>query len=159
MPRANEFAANGFGVTNDGLNEASFRWLLGRKGDGAGVADAVVGSAAFQNRKQINIKIDQNFSVHRIAGSWTHQVDSSTDPAAQWPNGLSGLSTRGPHTFTVNVTSTLSPTLLNEGRFGLNLNKAEATNPWNLSDSSIRDRARSFFLQGGASSIGEWKPL
>ena len=154
MPRANEFAANGFGVTNDGLNEASFRWLLGRKGDGAGIADAVVGSAAFQNRKQINIKIDQNFSVHRIAGSWTHQVDSSTDPAAQWPNGLSGLSTRGPHTFTVNVTSTLSSTLLNEGRFGLNLNKAEATNPWNLSDSSIRDRARSFFLQGGASLSG-----
>jgi hypothetical protein len=148
MPRANYFAQG------DGLNTSGFRWLLGRKGDGAGVADAVVGSAAFQNRKQINIKIDQNFKTHRFAGSWTHQYDNSTDPAAQWPNGVSGLSTRGPHTFTVNVTSTFSSSLLNEGRFGLNLNSADSTNPWNLSDSAIRDRARSFFLAGGSSLSG-----
>ena len=148
MPKANYFA-NG-----DGLNTSGFRWLLGRKGDGAGIADAIVGSAAFQNRKQINIKIDQNFKSHRISGSWTHQWDNSTDPAAQWPNGMSGLSTRGPHTFALNVTSTFSSTLLNEGRFGLNMNNANSTNPWNLSDSSISQRARSFMLAGGSSLSG-----
>ena len=64
--------------------------------------NALVGSAAYQNRKQINIKIDQNFSSkHRIAGSWTHQVDNSTDPLRGWPDGLSGLTSRGPHTLTV----------------------------------------------------------
>jgi hypothetical protein len=151
MPKANYFAQG------DGLNTSGFRWLLGRRGDGAGVADAIVGSAAFQNRKQINIKIDQNFRSHRIAGSWTHQWDNSTDPAAQWPNGMSGLSTRGPHTFALNVTSTLSPTLLNEGRFGLNMNSADSTNPWNLSDSAIAERARSFMLSGGSSLSGNGK--
>jgi hypothetical protein len=148
MPKANNF------IGGDGLNTSNFRWLRGRKGDGAGVADAIVGSAAYQNRKQINIKIDQNFKVHRIAGGYTHQYDSSTDPAAQWPNGLSGTTTRDPHTFTLNVTSTLSSTLLNEGRFGMNVNTANATNPWNLSDASIRDKARSFMLAGGTSSSG-----
>jgi hypothetical protein len=148
MPRANNF------IGGDGLNVSNFRWLRGRKGDGAGIADAIVGSAAYQNRKQINIKIDQNFKVHRIAAGYTHQYDNSTDPAATWPNGLSGTTTRDPHTFTLNVTSTLSSSLLNEGRFGMNTNTATATNPWNLSDASIRERSRSFFLAGGTSSSG-----
>src|SRR5262249_14887239 len=105
----------------------------------------------------INIKIDQNFKNHRFAGAWTRQWDSSTDPAAQWPNGMSGLSTRGPQTFSLNVTSTFSATLLNEARFGLNKNNANSTNPWNLSDAAIRDRARSFFLAGGPSLSGNGK--
>jgi hypothetical protein len=135
----------------DSLN-TSISGILGAKGMRL-IADAIVSSAAFQNRKR-SISRSSNFGSHRIAGNWTHQYDNSTDPAAQWPNGLSGLSIRRPHTVTVNVTSTLSPSLLNEGRFGLNLNQATATNPWNLSDSSIRDRARSFMLQGGASLSG-----
>ncbi|MBI2150145.1 MAG: carboxypeptidase regulatory-like domain-containing protein, partial [Acidobacteria bacterium] len=159
MPTANNFEAG----QTDGLNTAAFRWLLNRTGGneiagglGGGNAgqNALVGSAAYQNRKQINIKIDHNFALHRIAGSWTHQVDESEVPFAGWPNGLSGLTSRGPHTLSVNVTSTLRPNLINESRFGLNLNTASTTNPWNLSDSSIRDRTRSFFLQGGTSLSG-----
>src|SRR5262245_26492586 len=161
MPRANNFEAAG-----DGLNTAAFRWLLGRSGgndiaNGAGGANAgqnaLVGSAAYQNRKQINIKIDQNFGAHRIAGNWTYQVDDSTVPFAAWPNGISGSTGRRPLTLAVNVTSTFGPSLVNEGRFGLNLNRATTTNPWNLSDSSIRDRARSFMLQGGNSVSGNGK--
>ena len=157
MPRANNFESG----TSDGLNTAPFRWLLSRDGGndiagGAGGANAgqnaLVGSAAYQNRKQINIKIDQNFGKHRIAGNWTHQVDNSDVPFAGWPNGLDGLTSRGPHTLGVNVTSTLSASMLNEGRFGLNINKASTVNPWNLSDT--RDRARSFMLQGGTSLSG-----
>jgi hypothetical protein len=163
MPRANEFAQQAFGSTIDGLNVASFRWLLTRSGgndlaNGAGGANAgqnaLVGSAAFQDRKQINVKIDQNFGSHRLSGHWTYQLDDSTSPIAGWPDGFSGTTGRRPQTVTVNVTSTLSPSLLNEGRFGLNLNKATATNPWNSSDSSLRDDARSFMLQGGASRSG-----
>jgi hypothetical protein len=157
MPRANNFQAG----TNDGLNTASFQWLLGRSGGNdlaigtaGGGLNALVGSAAYQDRKQFNIKIDHNLGSHRIGGNWTHQYDSSTSPVATWPTGLSGLTSRGPHTLTVNVTSTLSPGMINEGRFGLNLNRAAATNPWNFSDPSIRDRARSFMLQGGSSTSG-----
>jgi hypothetical protein len=167
MPRANEFASQAFGSTIDGLNTASFRWLLTRNGgndlaNGAGganaQANALVGSAAFQDRKQINVKIDQNFGANnRLSGHWTYQLDDSTSPIAGWPDGFSGITGRRPQTITVNLTSTLSSTILNEGRFGLNLNKASATNPWNSSDSSLRDNARSFMLQGGASRSGNGK--
>jgi hypothetical protein len=158
MPRASYFEIGG-----DGLNTATYRWLRHTDGGnaiegGAGGANAgqnaLVGSAAYQNRQQINIKIDQNFGSHRLAGSWTHQADSSTSPQAAWPTGLSGLTSRGPHVFSVSVTSTLSPNLVNEGRFGLNINKASTINPWNLSNSAIQDRTRSFFLQGGSSLSG-----
>jgi hypothetical protein len=157
MPHANNFESG----TSDGLNTAPFRWLRSYHGGndlagGAGGANAgqnaLVGSAAYQDRKQINIKIDQNFGSHRLAGNWTHQSDSSDSPLAGWPTGLSGFTSRGPHTFSLNVTSTLSATMLNEGRFGLNINKASTINPWNLSDT--RDRARSFMLQGGPSLSG-----
>jgi hypothetical protein len=163
MPRANEFAAQSFGSTIDGLNVASFRWLLTRSGgndlaNGAGGANAgqnaLVGSAAFQDRKQINVKIDQNFGAHRLSGHWTYQLDDSTSPIAGWPEGFSGITGRRPQTITVNLTSTLTSTILNEGRFGLNLNKASATNPWNSSNSTLRDDARSFMLQGGPSRSG-----
>ena len=95
--------------------------------------------------------------MHRIAGSWTHQVDNTDSPVTDWPNGIWGLTSRGPHVFNFTVTSTLNPSLLNEGRFGLNNNRASTTNPWNLSDASIRNRARSFFLQGGPSLSGNGK--
>ena len=85
---------------------------------------------------------------------WTHQFDNSVNPQADWPGGLSGESFRKPHTLTVNVTSTLSSTLLNKGRFGLNLNNAYNVQPWNLSDSEVRDKARSFMLAGGTSRSG-----
>src|SRR5438128_815384 len=158
MPRASNYEIGG-----DGLNTATFRWLRHQDGSnaiagGAGGANAgqnaLVGSAAYQNRQQINVKIDHNLGKHHIAGSWTHQVDSTTSPIAGWPTGVSGLTGRGPHVFSVNLTSTLSPTVINEGRFGLNINSAFTTNPWDLSDSSVRDRARSFFLQGASSLSG-----
>jgi hypothetical protein len=149
MPRANNFGVG----TSDGLNTAAYRYLLSRRGE-AGTTGAVVGAATFQDRKQINIKIDQNFKVHRFAVGWTRQFDDSVNPQADWPTGVSGFSRRRPQTLTVNVTSTLSPTLLNEGRFGLNLDNAYNVQPWNLSDASIRDKARSFMLAGGSSLNG-----
>ena len=117
-------------AAGNGLNTAAFRFLRGRNGNNSN--DSVVGSEAYTNRKQINIKIDQNFSIHRISASWTHQIDNSTDMVAFWPDGLSGQTVRRPHTFTVSATSTLSSTLLNESRFGLSLDKTKTTPAWKV---------------------------
>jgi hypothetical protein len=133
MPHANDFstAASVFGVltgTGDGLNSGAFRWIRGRKGQSSN--EAVVGSSSFTNRKQINIKIDQNLQNHRFSGNWSYQMDNSTDNVAAWPDGLSGLAIRRPQTFTASDTWTLGPSLLNEARFGLNINKTQSLPAW-----------------------------
>ena len=53
MPHANYFGAG------DGLNTAGFRWVRGTSGQGGGSAAA--GVSDFVNRKQFNLKIDENF--------------------------------------------------------------------------------------------------
>jgi hypothetical protein len=146
MPRANYFSQGGMGAP-DGLNSASFRWVRGRKGNATN--EAVVGSSAFTNRKQINIKIDQNFRSHRISGNWSYQMDDSTDNVAAWPDGYSGVSSRRPQTVTINATSTISSTLLNEARFGVNINKTKSVPAWFVDDEQYASEARSFLGDGG----------
>jgi hypothetical protein len=112
MPHANYFGAG------DGLNTAGFQWVRGTQGQGG--VNAAAGVSPFVNRKQINIRIDHNFSSrHRVSGSWSYQRDDSADFLASWPGGLNGSTQRRPHVVTVTATSTLSPTMVNEARFGL----------------------------------------
>jgi hypothetical protein len=144
MPTANDFIDDPNG---DGLNYAAFRWLLTRRGNNAN--ESIVGTDAFSNRKQINLKVDQNFGKHRLSGNWTYQVDDNADNVGDWPEGLSGQTSRHPQVFTLNFTSTLSASLLNEARFGLNFNKTESVPAWLVSDKSTRDEAKSFLMQGG----------
>ena len=83
MPQANYFNSG------DGLNTAGYRYTRSSKGQGGN--NAVVGVADFVNRKQINIKIDQNFGTkHRISGNWSYQRDFSGDFLAAWPGGING---------------------------------------------------------------------
>ena len=147
MPKANNFITGG-GGGGDGLNSATFRWIRGRKGQNTN--EAIVGSSSFTNRKQINIKIDQNFRQHRISGNWSYQMDDSTDNVAGWPDGFSGLSIRRPQTLTLNGTSTLSSTLLNEARFGLNFNKTQSVPAWHVPDADYAAQARELLYDGGA---------
>ncbi len=144
MPHPNDFIND---TNGDGLVSANFRWLLGRSGNNTN--SSITGSEAYSNRKQINIKVDQNFGMHRIAGSWTYQRDNNVDNVGDWPDGLSGQTYRRPHVFTVNVTSTLSSTLLNEGRFGLNLNQTNSVPAWLSPDAKTAEEARSFLENGG----------
>jgi len=144
MPRANYFSQTGV----DGLNSASFRWVRGRKGQNTN--EAVVGSSSFTNRKQINIKIDQNYRSHRISGNWSYQMDDSTDNVASWPTGYSGIASRRPQTLTLNGTSTISSTLLNEARFGLNYNKTTSLPAWFVPDDNYASQARALLGDGGS---------
>jgi hypothetical protein len=68
--------------------------------------ETVVGNDPYSNRKQINLKIDQNFKSHRISGGWTYQMDDNVVFRGDLPNGLEGVSSRRPNVLTVGVTST-----------------------------------------------------
>ncbi len=110
MPTANNYDALG-----DGLNFAGSRWTRGTLGN-----DNMYGVGEDYQRKQINIKIDHNFSArHRINGSWSYEKGWSDNNIRVWPNGFGGYADRSPQVLTVNFTSTLSPSLLNEARFGM----------------------------------------
>jgi len=149
MPHANWFGAG------DGLNTAGFRWVRGTSGQGG--ANAAAGVSDFVNRKQLNIKIDHNFtSNHRLSGSWSYQHDDSADFIAAWPGGLNGETRRRPQVLTLTGTSTLSPTMLNEARFGLRYQK---TGRFIATESSVASEAQEWFLQGGANANGTVYPV
>src|SRR5207248_6169277 len=106
--------ANNYEV-GDGLNTGGFRWVKSSRGGqnrfGFGVADV---------RKQLNTKIDHNFNAkNKINGGWSYEKDHADYATRVWPTGFDGISHRVPQVLTVNFTSTLSPTLLNEARYGM----------------------------------------
>jgi hypothetical protein len=129
MPRANAFdnpgnlvATTGFFATfaPDGLNTATHQWVRRAKG-----ADNLFGVGQDNNRRQINVKLDHNFnSNHKLNGSYSYEIDTSDDAALPGPafHGQTPA-TAGP---SVNFTSTLSPSLVNEGRFGMSRTGASA---------------------------------
>jgi Carboxypeptidase regulatory-like domain len=146
MPQANYFGGG------DGLNTAQHRWLQGLKGSNEG--NAARGGDSLVSRKQINLKIDQNLSQHRINGSWSMQLDNSEDLLSSWPGGLHGAIQRRPNVFTVNVTSTLSSDLLNEARFGLNRNTTDRAPAWLHPSPSIRQEAQDLItVPGGVNPL------
>ncbi|HET9216132.1 MAG TPA: TonB-dependent receptor [Terriglobia bacterium] len=150
MPRANDFYSDANG---DGLNYANFRRLLKRNGNNNN--ESIAGSEAYSDRKQINVKIDHNFTNnHRVNASWTYQLDDNADNVADWPDGLSGITYRRPQTLTINATSTLSPVVLNEARFGMNYNKTSSVPAWLSPHESTRSEAESFLVSGGPSRSG-----
>src|SRR5688572_3611425 len=150
MPRANDFYTDAQG---DGLNYANFQWLLTRSGNNTN--EGIAGSEAFTDRRQINLKIDHNFTAnHKVNASWTYQLDDNVDNAADWPNGLHGSTYRRPQTLTISGTSTLGPTLLNEARFGMNYNKTNSIPAWLNPNESVRRDAESLLLTGGPSRSG-----
>jgi hypothetical protein len=125
MPRANAFdnpgnlvATTGFFATYapDGLNTATHQWVRTSKG-----ADNLFGVGQDNNRKQINVKIDHNLSdSHKLNASYSYEKDTSDDAALpNWPSAFYGLDLRHPQVLSANFTSTLSPSLVNEGRFGM----------------------------------------
>jgi len=152
MPHANDFVADAFG---DGLNYADHKYLLVRHGNNDN--QSIVGSEGQAERKQINLKIDQNFAIHRISGSWTYQFDDNIDNIGDWPGSYSGATYRRPQTLTLNATSAISATLLNEARFGINYDKTRSVPAWLSPNQEIAKAAQSYLLTGGVSRSGNGK--
>lgn len=152
MPRTNFFSGGNALGSGDGLNQAQFRWLRTRQGSNS--VNAIVGSDAYSNRKQINLKLDHNFNpAHKVSGSWSYQMDDSADNVAQWPGGLTGTVRRRPVVLTINATSTLSSSLLNEARFGMNHNSTDTLPAWLNPDTATREAAEKFLLTGGTNAL------
>lgn len=161
MPRANYFASG------DGLNQAQYRYIRGRTGSSS--ANAIVGADVTTqgagsdqtNRKQFNIKIDENLNAkNRFNVSWQYQREMSAANVAAWPvcdaagtscstSPLNGFTKRIPQVWTVNGTSTLSPNLVNEARFGMQTSNVNSQNAFTNPDSTVATKAKSFLMTGG----------
>jgi hypothetical protein len=150
MPRANAFdnpgnlIASGTVFVPDGLNTATHRWVRRNSG-----ADNLFGAGGDtnNNRKQINFKIDHNFSVrHKVNASYSYEKDTSDDAALpRWPTGYYGKDFRQPQVLGVNFTSTLTSTLVNEARFGFSRTGANTVGAPERDD--IGDEVSSKLLQ------------
>jgi len=148
MPHANNWNVQNSG---DGLNTAVNRYLRGRQGS-AEYRGSVNSTADYTNNKQINLKIDHNFNQkHRLSANWTTEFTGSEGTVAAWPGGLPGSTYRHPQILTFNGTSTLTPSMVNESRFGVNYTRDQGAPPWaNDYSKEVLDEAQSFILHGGS---------
>ena len=153
MPAANYFGPTINGLTSDGLNTATIRWIRSRNGsdvDANGISQTTTGLGDDWARKQINIKIDHNFTQkHKLSGSYTMETNFAELNQPGWPNGYSGEVSRKPHVVTANFTSTLSASLVNEARFGMRFNKTGSLGAFENSNRDNLTEAIDYF-QGGA---------
>jgi hypothetical protein len=142
MPEANYFA------TGDGLNQVGYRFLRGRRGNSG--AAVTIGTDTNTDRKQINLKIDQNFNAnHKLAANWSYERNETFSDVPNWPDGLPYITQRYPQVFTANMTSTLSSSLLNEGRFGVRYSNANVAAPHEAEfypNKTVVDEALSFTI-------------
>jgi len=110
MPVANNYEIG------DGLNTAGHRWVRSTRGGqnrfGFGVADV---------RKQLNTKIDHNFNArNKVSGTWTFERIHSDYGQTPWDTvRFDGTARRKPQVLSVNYTSTISPSIVNEVRWGM----------------------------------------
>ena len=132
MPKANYFG----GAATDGLNTATIRWVRGRSGN-SGI-NTTIGTGTDFNRTQFNLKLDHNFnSNHKLSGSYTLERNDSAEGLSNWPDGYNGDIIRRPHVLSTNFTSTLSPTLVNEARFGMRYNKTDGRRAWQTGNPDV----------------------
>jgi hypothetical protein len=121
MPRANNFEA-ATGV--DGLNVARFTWLRRQSGN-----DTLSGGSEgdFTNRTQYNFRVDHNFNQrHKVNFAGTLEHAYADLSLSQWPSGFNGSIDHHPRVYTGSFVSTLSPSLVNEFRFGYRRGKLDA---------------------------------
>jgi hypothetical protein len=141
MPPANYFG------TGDGLNQAAYQWVRPRHGNDDGGGPAFLGVDAFTDRKQINLKIDQNFNPkYRLSAGWSYERNDSENSTPYWPDALSNVIKRYPQVITANFTSVLSANLFNEARFGLRRQKTDIILPWE--SDRLREEAMRYTIAG-----------
>jgi hypothetical protein len=144
LPEANNYDIG------DGLNTAGFRWT--RTADGA---DNLYGVGEDTYRKEINVRIDHNFSdKHRLNGSWSFEKDHADDTLRTWPeNSWSGGGLRQPQVLTVNFVSNFRPTLLNELKFGMSRTGSNTLAPQNRPSNG--DALQQYLAEFGTLTNGE----
>jgi len=116
LPNAYDGASTISGQSVDGLNTAAIRWV---RRTVAGSAGGTGENLDAYNRKQINLKIDHHFNQnHRLSGNWVHESHfTDNNNVSNWPTGYSSQIREDPRVRSLNFTSTLTPSLLNEFRY------------------------------------------
>jgi len=118
MPSPNNFKAG------DGLNTANILFVRRQEG-----LDATNGNSDETNRDQYNLRIDHNFnSKHKLSliGTNEHTWGAAAQAGLRnWPTSYDGLAVKRPVVYSIQLTSTLSASLLNQ----LRLSKS-GTNNW-----------------------------
>jgi len=143
-------AANNYDI-GDGLNTAGFRWTRGAKG-----AENLYGVGEDTYRKQINVRIDHNFSSrHRLNGSWSYETNHAEDTLRTWPtNSWSGGGERRPQVVTANLTSNIGASLLNEFKFGMSRTGSNVEPPQSFAGNG--DALNKYLAQFGTLPNGEF---
>jgi hypothetical protein len=86
---------------------------------GIGTANRFAFGAA-EVREQANIRIDHILDAkNKINGVWTYERNHADYGQGMWPTQFPGVAHNQPQILGLNFTSTVSPTLLNEFRFGM----------------------------------------
>ncbi len=108
---------------SDGLNTAGFRWTRNENGGTESIFGTNTNGIAALNglgRKQLNGKIDHNFNARNKLGiSYTYERSAGNANYETLPGGFRGSVFRHPQTLALNLTSTLSSTLVNEVHVGM----------------------------------------
>ena len=145
MPQANVFDGG------DGLNTAVHQWV--RRGHNAANYGLATGTNFDADRKQINAKIDHNFnSRHKVAANYSYEWlngDYLQILTTVWPGNLTSQTIVRPKVLTLNFTSTLTSSVLNEARFGFRESYQVIWAPWEVTDPEKRKVPESFLLKGG----------
>lgn len=129
----------------DGLNTAGYKYPRTLKG-----ADNRFGVGEDTYRKQINVRIDHILTNdHRLSGSWSWERTDADNNFFQTPDGFGGHTFRKPMVLTVNLTSTLMPTLLNEFRFGMSRTGTNSSAAYNNPIDNQGERVREIYRELG----------
>ena len=124
MPLPNDFTscvpgALPAGAFCDGLNTGGIRWVQRRK-----AIDNNPGTEPNVNRDNYNVRLDHNFNANnKVFFTGTREWTDSDLQISPWPTTSGEPFSRGvfkktPSIYTVSLVSTLSPTVVNEFRFG-----------------------------------------
>jgi hypothetical protein len=144
MPHPNRFDGG------DGLNTAVNQWVW--RGHNAANFGLATGTSTDTDRRQVNSKVDHNINAkNKVAVNYSYEWidgDYLAAPTSAWPGAFTSQIIRRPKVFTINYTSTLSASLLNEARFGYRANQHVIWAPWEVTDESKTEIPKSLMLQG-----------
>jgi len=102
-------------TTGDGLNTANYQFAQRQHG-----TESPFSGAVEVNRDQLNFRVDHNFNArHKFFFTVSHEHVWADSQLPMWPGGSPGTTVRYPAAYTSSFVSTISPTVLNEFRFGL----------------------------------------
>jgi hypothetical protein len=128
----------------DGLNTAGNRYVRRREGADGGSVFGTGTPGDNTNRKQINVKIDHIFNTkHKVSTQLSYERDDAQGNPPDYQQGFWGEVYRHPLSLSANFNSTLSPTRVNEFRFGL---RRSSNNVLEAFDSAAyADAAKEFY--------------